>query len=556
MKKIGYLSLLVIIICLISVSAAAAQSYSFNLQEATADIFINEDGSSRIEYTYLFRNSPGASPIEYVDVSFPPYTAVNESRISATVDGQPVSYISSSEYEGSGNGVAVALGSGAIPPGGSGSVNVIMEEVNGLIFQDSQDAAYASFEFSPAYFEPAYGTTKWTVNFHLPPGVTPEQPRWHSAPGGFPEQPEAYIDDAGRVTYSWVNENAQGNKEYRFGASFPSSAVPAGIVRQPDVAQSLGTSWDNLVNVGIWTCCIGFFALIIFASVRNTARRKMQYLPPKIAIEGHGIKRGLTAVEAALLLEQPLDKVLTMILFSVIKKGAASVVKQEPLELKITDPLPDGLQDYEIAFLQAFKAPSSERKKNLQEMMVDLVKSLATKMKGFSRKETIAYYKDIVQRAWAQVEAAGTPEVKSEKFSENLEWTMLDKDYDDRTRRVFGPGPVFVPTWWGRYDPGYGRTVATGTPAPASSPGGGLTMPTLPGASFAGSIVTGVQNFSKGVVGSVSDFTGAITNRTNPVPVSTTTRSSGGGGGRSGGCACACACACAGCACACAGGGR
>ncbi len=553
MKRIFFLFSFVVIICLISVSAAAAQSYSFNLQEGTADVYLNEDGSSKIVYTYLFRNSPGASPIEYVDVSFPSYTTVNEGKITASVDGQPVSYISSSEYEGSGDGVAIALGAGSIPPGGTGSVNVVLEEVGGLIFQDSQDEAYASVEFSPAYFETAYGTTKWTVNFHLPPGVTSEQPRWHSAPSGFPEQPEAFLDEEGRVTYSWVNENAQGNKEYRFGASFPSSAVIQGIVRQPDLAQSLGTNWDSLVNVGIWTCCIGFFSLIIFASIRGSSRRKMQYLPPKIAIEGHGIKRGLTAVEAALLLEQPLDKILTMILFAVIKKGAASVVKQEPLELKISDPVPEGLQEYELAFIQAFKAPASSRKKELQNMMVDLINSLAAKMKGFSRKETIAYYKDIVQKAWAQVEAAGTPEVKSEKFSENLEWTMMDKDYDDRTRRVFGPSPVFVPIWWSRYDPGYGRSVSSAPSLPGgSSGGGGVTMPTLPGSAFAGSIVTGVQNFSKGVVGNVSDFTGAITNRTNPVPVSSGTRS--GGGGRSGGCACACACA--GCACACAGGGR
>jgi len=47
----------------------------------------------------------------------------------------------------------------------------------------------------------------------------------------------------------------------------------------------------------------------------------MQYLPPKISIEGKGIKRGLTAVEAGILLEEPLDKILTMILFGLIKKN-------------------------------------------------------------------------------------------------------------------------------------------------------------------------------------------------------------------------------------------
>ncbi len=522
------------------------------------DLFLNADGTARILYTFFFQNDPNGAAIEYADIAFPSYTNVDVNSISATIDGQPVSYISTSEYEGDGSGVAIALGANSIPPGGTGTLQVELGNVSGLVFQDSQDANYASTEFSPAYFKPAYGDTNWTVNIHLPVGVTSDEGRWHSAPGGWPEQPEAYLDEEGRVTYSWTNATARGNKEYQFGASYPSTYLPADTVQQPDVAQSLGTDWGTLMNIGIWACCIGFFAVIIGVAYTSGQKRKLQYLPPKIAIEGHGIKRGLTAVEAAILLEQPLDKVLTMILFGVIKKSAATVTKQDPLELDVVDPLPADLQPYEKDFLEAFKEPSKDRKKELQQMMIGLVNGLASKMKGFSRKESIAYYRDIVNRAWTQVETAGTPEVKSEKFEQNLEWTMLDKDYDDRTRRVFDTGPVFVPMWWPRYDPGYGRSVG-GTPATTSAPssssgGGGFTMPTLPGSAFAGSIVGGVQNFSSNVVGSISEFTGAITNKTNPVPVSTSTRSGGGGGGRSGGCACACACA--GCACACAGGGR
>ncbi len=74
----------------------------------------------------------------------------------------------------------------------------------------------------------------------------------------------------------------------------------------------------------------------------NANKRKLQYLPPKIQIEGHGIKRGLTAVEAGILMEQPLDKVMTMILFGVVKKNAATVVTRDPLKLQLASPLPDG----------------------------------------------------------------------------------------------------------------------------------------------------------------------------------------------------------------------
>jgi len=174
-------------------------------------------------------------------------------------------------------------------------------------------------------------------------------------------------------------------------------------------------------------------------------------------------------------------------------------------------------------------------------------------MKGFSRNETIAYYQDIVKRAWGQVEAADTPEVKSEKYDELLEWTILDKNYDGRTRDVFRTGPVFVPVWWHHYDPAF--PSARPAPAMPTSASGKVSLPTLPGADFAASVVNGVQNFSGKVVGNITSFTEGITQKTNPPPV--VTPRSGSGSSRSGsGCACACACACAGCACACAGGGR
>jgi hypothetical protein len=161
-----------------------------------------------------------------------------------------------------------------------------------------------------------------------------------------------------------------------------------------------------------------------------------------------------------------------------------------------------------------------------------------------------------MERAWQQIETAGTPEVKSQMYDEALEWTMLDKNYDERTRRVF-TGPVIVPMWWGNYDPGY-RPASTGgaTPkisVPGTSGGGRVSVP---GSAFAASVVNSVQGFSSRVLGDVKSFTSGVTNRTNPVPKSTSSggwKSSGGGGG---GHSCACACACAGCACACAGGGR
>jgi len=271
-------------------------------------------------------------------------------------------------------------------------------------------------------------------------------------------------------------------------------------------------------------------------------------------IEGHGIKRGLTAIEAAILLEKTPDKILTMILFASLQKEAARVKSRDPLKLEVTDPIPEGLRKYEVQFLEAFKLKSeSKRKLALQDLMIGLIKSVGKKMKGFSHKESVKYYESIMKKAWTQVENADTPEVNSEKFNDHIGWTMLDDEFEDRTQNVFRNVPVFIPLWWNRYDPGLGRQASaaplrTSTPTSAGKPS--LTLPNLPGGAFAASVVTGIQGFSSDIVGNVTNFTSRITDKTNPVPkTSSSGRSSGGSG-------CACACACAGCACACAGGGR
>jgi hypothetical protein len=545
-----------IFIFFISLSGQAlAQTYSFSLDEQSVDIYWNEDGTMSLDYVLVFTNDTFASPIDYVDLGLPTKD-FSENSITAEVNGRSVSDISASGYMGDGVGVAIGLGQNAIQPGSTGVVWVHVEDVRNVLREDSQDNEYSSAVFSPTWFGSKYvhGDTALTVTFHLPPGVQPDEPKWHSAPNGFPQEPITALDDQGRVTYSWSNPSANGYTQYLFGASFPKEYVPESAIGSTSFLEMLGISINDLIT---WTCFCGIGLIIIMVialSIRSSRRRKLQYLPPKVSIEGHGIKRGLTAVEAAILMEQPMDKILTMILFSVIKKDAARVVTRDPLDIEVAEPIPSGIHPYEVQFLKAFTLKKKKaRRAALQDMMTKLVKIVAKKMKGFSRKETVAYYRKIMERAWQQVEAADTPEVKSEKFNDVMEWTMLDRDYDDRTRRTFGSGPVFVPIWWHRYDPTFRPSAPSRTTSMPTSRGTGpsVSMPNLPGGEFAASMVTGVQTMSTNVIGNLTDFTSNITNKTNPVPVS---KSSGGWSSGSGGCACACACA--GCACACAGGGR
>lgn len=565
MKRISVGLLLIFLLTLVTTSVVSAQTYYFSVDKATVDAYWNADGSLNLTYVYSYTNDPGASPIEYVDIGLPNGN-FSLSNVSADVDGKAITDINSADpqyLKGTSDGVTLGLGANAIQPGKFGVFTLHVNNIQHVMYTYNQgnDKNYASVRLIPNYFGSEYvkGNTDLTVTFHLPPGIKPEEPRWEKMASNWPgaAEPQTGFDSEGRITYTWQSSNASSSSKYEFAAAFPATYVPSQAVYTPPAFTFDPTT---LICPCIAIIFLVIFGFSIYSAIWGAKKRKMQYLPPKISIEGHGIKRGLTAVEAAIIMEQPMDKVLTMILFGVIKKSAASVKSREPLEVEVAATLPQGLQPYELEFLEAVKkSAGKERQLAMQEVVVSLVKSVTEKMKGFSRKETLAYYQDINTRAWQEVEAADTPEVKSQKFDENLEWTMLDKNYDDRTQRTFSQGPVFLPMWWGSFDPTYhGSTVSH---APISTPSSGssshpinVSLPTLPGANFASSMVTGVQTFASGVVGDITSFTSGITNKTNPVPPPTPSSYRGGGGG--GGHSCACACACAGCACACAGGGR
>ena len=562
----GGLLLLTILVLIISPAPAVAQNYSFEVPVQEVSVYIQSDGTLSLDYLITFNNDAGADPIDIVDIGMPNEDYVLSSVTTATLDGQPVERVAASTVVHP--GIEVHLGAQAIQPGESGTLHVIVGTVRNALGAATLEETepYASLVFTPSWFDPSIvsGNTLYTFNIILPPGVEPEQPRYHTPSGNWPgpDEPITGYNEDDRVFYTWTAEDADAETRYVFGASFPMALVPAEVVVATEAPNLRTVPLDAIIP---FLCVGGFIAIFVaigIAGARASQKRKLQYMPPKIAIEGHGIKRGLTAVEAAILMEQPLDKVMSMILFSVLKKEAARVVSRDPLKLEIADPLPDTLQPYEIEFCRAFQTDSKSKQRTaLQNVIIDLVKTVSEKMRGFSRKESIEYYTAIMEKAWEQVTAADTPEVKSELYEQVMEWTMLDRDWSRRTQQSFGPQPVFVPTWWWRFDPGMssmgsGGSVAAkpvATSSSSSSHGGSISLPKLPGSDFAASMVSGVETFAAGVIGNLTSFTDTITNRTNPVPkTSTSSTHSTGGGGHS----CACACACAGCACACAGGGR
>jgi hypothetical protein len=175
------------------------------------------------------------------------------------------------------------------------------------------------------------------------------------------------------------------------------------------------------------------------------------------------------------------------------------------------------------------------------------------KLQGYSRQDTVEYYRKIVAKAWTQVEQAGTPELASNAYDQELLWLMLDPNRRTRTEtafqnRPFMPNPLWFWWWYGYtvYHPH--PTVQPNIAAPAQS----AKPPQMPGAEFANNIATAVEGTSNSIVKNLEQFANAIV----PPPPKASHQPARKGSDSVCACAaCACACACVSCACACAGGG-
>jgi hypothetical protein len=519
--------------------SATNADYRFTVDRNISRVFVNEDASIDVEYWLTFTCDRGARPIDIIDVGMPSGDYILSS-IEADMNGTPLRDIRKSEFLR--HGVEVHLGRNSIQPGASGTLH-LRARVTDRVFPDSDDDNYASVVFSPTWYDGdfAHGVTVLQFSLFFPPGVQPEEPRYHGEPFT-----EASVE-GDSVVYTWTLPDARPDRQYTFGASFPRQYVDR--VASPPL-------FDMEELIGLAVCAVFVLVGMLFVggivlAVRTERRRRLEYLPPSLAVEGVEVRRGLTAPEAAVLMSQPLNKVLTLVSFGLISKNAMRVLGRDPLRVEALKPAPAGLQPYETAFLEAIGADGRLDERRLRALSVDLVQRVNNKMKGFNRGVTIAYYRSIIDKAWEKVKTADEGDLSDELLAETVEWTSLDRDFERKAPEIWVGRTFRRPIWWGNYSPHH-------RPAPRGGGGGQITlpdisMPRLPGSEFANSMVSGLEGMASSVVGNIESFTSGVTKVTNPPPVSS---SSSRGGGRSSGGGCACACACAGCACACAGGGR
>jgi hypothetical protein len=356
----------------------------------------------------------------------------------------------------------------------------------------------------------------------------------------------------GRLAVYWEKPVIQANEQFLVGVSFPAKFMPN---FNPSSDQLSFEALGAIIGVIAVLFAVFIFGFIIFKI------RKSTYLSPKVSMETLGVKRGLTAVEASYLLDMKPTQIVTEILYSLLHKRAIWTQETKPaLKLEVltpyenkTGPKDNPLRYYEIDFLNSVKPDGMLDEEKLARTIMFLRDTVETKLQGYSRKDSVDYYRKIAAQAWAQVEQAGTVELASNAYDEQLLWLMLDPNQRVRTETVFKdrviqPNPLWFWWWYGytTYNPHPTYAPNVNVPAQSGPP------PAIPGAEFANNIATAVEKTSSNIVVNIEKFANAIV----PPPPKASHDPAHPKADCVCACAeCACACACVSCACACAGGG-
>jgi len=524
-----YRKIFVFIIILLIISQfqnTCGQTLIYHIVKLHVVDYVEKDGSMHITYNITVKVDSGAIR-RYLSVGiFGPDFDVIEAREIET--GALISYekrVSENEYY-------VYLTPSKPIYSGESRTFLLKIILRRHIYEDKENPGNAGFilKFYPWKLSSGeYTVTKeFKIKIILPEGVNKGEVK------NYPNYDNIFIEN-NRIVLYWERYDLK--DVFEIGVSFPKKYVE-NIVQpeQPDI-------WDQIINfivgLGEFGCCTIFFIIFIIISiVSSQLRGKSSYVSPRFAIEGLGPRKGLTAVEAAYLLELPYEKVLTMILFSTLKKGVVRIKSTAPLLLEKVESKVR-LRYYERKFLKCIKEDGSLDKNCLANTLMLIDRTLSRKLRGYSYIETKKYYENIVKRAWDQVKRAGTPDLAFKKFDENVDWLMLDPKFREKSEEIY-PTIIYMPPQYWYWN------------LPTTRGHGGEPVNIV---DVADNIATTLEQTSAAIANTIVDVADKITR--------TITGSKGGESKpvfRTSSCACACvscacACACVSCACACASGG-
>ena len=390
----------------------SAQNLVYSVDHEWAQIFINQDGTIDLTYNISATVTSGSMGGFYVGQPNRDFT-IGEAR------DQNGNSLTVNDASSGGDYRVDVLFNPRIQAGQSIWFQVTTN-VAGMISNDTTNPGNYGMQFIPQWISDV-PISDVRVQIVLPPDVTINDVK----------TTETFYNGTsmveGRLAVYWEKPVIQANEQFMVGVSFPAGFIPNYTPAPTGGGLDFGIFGIILGVVGV------LFAIVILALIFR-AVSKSSYASPKVSMETLGVKRGLTAVEASYLLDLKPPQIVTEILYSLLQKRAVWAKETKPaLKLQVLAPYENktGTKDnplryYEIDFLNSIKPDGILDEEKLARTIMSVRDTVEQKLQGYSRKDTVDYYRKITAQAWSQVEQAGTVELASNAYDEQLLWLLLD----------------------------------------------------------------------------------------------------------------------------------
>ncbi|GAG83474.1 unnamed protein product, partial [marine sediment metagenome] len=218
----------------------------------------------------------------------------------------------------------------------------------------------------------------------------------------------------------------------------------------------VGTYGDIVIIISFFAVIIAGFGMIGYLIYKLIGGRRLPYSKPEIKIESVGVNKNLTVVEAAIIKNTPLNKVLFLIIFGLIRTGHLKVIETNPLKFEVMSTKGyQKMKAYQRKFLKSVDPEGPDKgtvkRRKLEYLLVDLIKATYKKMRGYELDATTYYYDNMINQAWETIKKMPN-EIEFEDIEDEYDWIVLDDLFEKRSERYLSHRYyIHYPYWYPRY---------------------------------------------------------------------------------------------------------
>lgn len=275
-----------------------------------------------------------------------------------------------------------------------------------------------AMKFKPAWFEDVKTNTTLTIKIVLPEGANSTNTKFFpeaSIIDGITEENLGQLDSIQfaepRSEVVWSITNWPTKNAFECYVSLPAACMDLYLPLPPEGK----TDW-LFVWIIFWTIfsILGIPEILDMIRRWRRQRRERERRPARIrerVVEERverrpaRIREDLTTAEAAVVVNLNRSQVMSIIIFTMVRKNCLEVIQYEP-EIKVRKISSSNLESYEKEVYEAVKEDGSFDKDKLIAFYDRFKRSVENKMRGYDIEATRNYYKNYIEGCLNLVEAS------------------------------------------------------------------------------------------------------------------------------------------------------